>query len=58
GYTDDARSDPSSTVGNAFRLHLFVEALSLQPCNPTRRCRSRAMRGSMRIGNSRAAGLA
>ncbi|KAI0747225.1 Fungalysin metallopeptidase-domain-containing protein [Daedaleopsis nitida] len=35
GFAADARAHPESTAGNAVWLHLFVDALSLQPCNPT-----------------------
>lgn len=35
GFAADARTHPESDAGNAVWLHLFVDALSLQPCNPT-----------------------
>ena len=35
GYASDARTNPSSTAGNSVFLHLFIDALALQPCNPT-----------------------
>ncbi|KAI0634676.1 Fungalysin metallopeptidase-domain-containing protein [Trametes polyzona] len=35
GYSSTARTDPSGTAGNVVFLHLFIDALSLQPCNPT-----------------------
>ena len=35
GYDADARTTPSSTAGNSVFLHLFIDALPLQPCNPT-----------------------
>jgi hypothetical protein len=38
GFDAKARSDPTSTKGNAIWLHLMMDALALQPCNPTRKC--------------------
>lgn len=35
GFAADARTNPSSSAGNAIYLHLFIDALALQPCNPT-----------------------
>ncbi|KAI0363435.1 hypothetical protein BV20DRAFT_958322 [Pilatotrama ljubarskyi] len=35
GFSSTARTDPSGTAGNVVYLHLFIDALSLQPCNPT-----------------------
>ncbi|TFY63997.1 hypothetical protein EVG20_g6103 [Dentipellis fragilis] len=35
GFSTTARTDPSGTEGNVVFLHLFIDALSLQPCNPT-----------------------
>jgi len=35
GWSDTARTDPTSTAGNAVFLHLFLDALQLQPCSPT-----------------------
>ncbi|KII83791.1 hypothetical protein PLICRDRAFT_58243 [Plicaturopsis crispa FD-325 SS-3] len=35
GFDADAPTTPSSTAGNAVYLHLFIDALPLQPCNPT-----------------------
>ncbi|KAF9555076.1 hypothetical protein CPC08DRAFT_147139 [Agrocybe pediades] len=35
GFAADAKTNPSSTAGNAVYLHLFLDALRLQPCNPT-----------------------
>nr|VWO94070.1 Extracellular metalloproteinase 5 (EC (Fungalysin MEP5) [Ganoderma boninense] len=35
GYSDTAMTDPSTTGGNTVYLHLFLDALPLQPCNPT-----------------------
>ncbi|PFH47286.1 hypothetical protein AMATHDRAFT_152535 [Amanita thiersii Skay4041] len=35
GFSTTARTDPSGTAGNVVHLHLFLDALLLQPCNPT-----------------------
>jgi extracellular elastinolytic metalloproteinase len=35
GFDAAARTTPTSTAGNAVFLHLFLDALLLQPCNPT-----------------------
>ncbi|KAK0482162.1 Fungalysin metallopeptidase-domain-containing protein [Armillaria luteobubalina] len=35
GFSSTAVDDPSGTEGNIVWLHLFIDALSLQPCNPT-----------------------
>ncbi|KAK0219279.1 putative extracellular elastinolytic metallo proteinase precursor [Armillaria nabsnona] len=35
GFFSTAMDDPSGTEGNIVWLHLFIDALSLQPCNPT-----------------------
>lgn len=35
GYSNTARTDASGTAGNNIFLHLFIDALALQPCNPT-----------------------
>ncbi|KAK0184108.1 Fungalysin metallopeptidase-domain-containing protein [Armillaria mellea] len=35
GFSSAAMDDPSGTEGNIVYLHLFIDALSLQPCNPT-----------------------
>ncbi|KAG5638544.1 hypothetical protein H0H81_012045 [Sphagnurus paluster] len=35
GWSDSARTNPEGTEGNIVYLHLFLDALSLQPCNPT-----------------------
>ncbi|EIW51569.1 uncharacterized protein TRAVEDRAFT_176097 [Trametes versicolor FP-101664 SS1] len=35
GFSTTARTDPTGTAGNVVFLHLFIDALSLQPCNPT-----------------------
>jgi extracellular elastinolytic metalloproteinase len=35
GWSATAKTDPTSTAGNAVFLHLFLDALALQPCNPT-----------------------
>ncbi|KAJ8482472.1 hypothetical protein ONZ45_g14935 [Pleurotus djamor] len=34
GFSDTARTDPTSSAGNVVFLHLFIDALALQPCNP------------------------
>jgi len=36
GYNEGAFTSPDGTEGNVQYLHLFIDALSLQPCNPTR----------------------
>ena len=35
GFSSTARTDPSSTAGNSVFMHLFLDSLALQPCNPT-----------------------
>ncbi|KAF8067459.1 Fungalysin metallopeptidase-domain-containing protein [Lyophyllum atratum] len=35
GWSATARTDPAGTQGNVVFLHLFLDALALQPCNPT-----------------------
>ncbi|PIL32515.1 hypothetical protein GSI_05218 [Ganoderma sinense ZZ0214-1] len=35
GYSATARTDPTTTGGNVVYLHLFLDALAIQPCNPT-----------------------
>ncbi|KAJ6537031.1 Fungalysin metallopeptidase-domain-containing protein [Mycena capillaripes] len=35
GFSATAPIDPTSTAGNAVYLHLFIDALPLQPCEPT-----------------------
>jgi extracellular elastinolytic metalloproteinase len=35
GYSATAKTDPSGTAGNVVFLHLFIDALVLQPCNLT-----------------------
>ncbi|KAI0797286.1 Fungalysin metallopeptidase-domain-containing protein [Irpex lacteus] len=35
GFSATAHTDPTTTGGNTVFLHLFIDALSLQPCNPT-----------------------
>ncbi|KAJ7280044.1 Fungalysin metallopeptidase-domain-containing protein [Mycena rebaudengoi] len=34
GFSKTARTDPSGTEGNVVFLHLFIDALALQPCQP------------------------
>ncbi|KAF5312513.1 hypothetical protein D9619_002331 [Psilocybe cf. subviscida] len=35
GFSDTARTNPDGTEGNIVYMHLFLDALRLQPCNPT-----------------------
>ncbi|KAF8886738.1 Fungalysin metallopeptidase-domain-containing protein [Infundibulicybe gibba] len=35
GWSATSHTNPSGTEGNIVFLHLFIDALSLQPCNPT-----------------------
>ncbi|TFK72838.1 hypothetical protein BDN72DRAFT_855212 [Pluteus cervinus] len=35
GWSASARTNPDGTEGNIVWLHLFLDALALQPCNPT-----------------------
>ena len=35
GFTPDAKTQPDGTEGNVVWLHLFIDALAIQPCNPT-----------------------
>jgi len=35
GWSATARTNPDGTEGNIVYLHLFLDALRLQPCNPT-----------------------
>lgn len=35
GFSTTAKTDPSGSEGNVVWLHLFIDALALQPCNPT-----------------------
>lgn len=35
GFSATARTNPGGTEGNIVFLHLFIDALPLQPCNPT-----------------------
>lgn len=35
GFSTTARTNPGGTEGNIVFLHLFIDALALQPCNPT-----------------------
>jgi hypothetical protein len=35
GWDAAARTDPTLKTGNAVFLHLFLDSLLLQPCNPT-----------------------
>ncbi|KAJ8694156.1 hypothetical protein PTI98_009088 [Pleurotus ostreatus] len=36
GFSATAGTNPAGTAGNVVFLHLFIAALALQPCNPTR----------------------
>ena len=43
GFNASVGTQPDGTEGNIVYLHLFIDALSLQPCNPTSKslpCRS------------------
>ncbi|KIK00269.1 hypothetical protein K443DRAFT_132713 [Laccaria amethystina LaAM-08-1] len=35
GFSTTAKTNPDGTQGNVMFLHLFLDALCLQPCNPT-----------------------
>ena len=35
GWSATAKTNPDGTEGNIVYLHLFLDALRLQPCNPT-----------------------
>jgi hypothetical protein len=35
GFSSSARTNPNGTEGNIKFLHLFIDSLALQPCNPT-----------------------
>ena len=35
GWSATSKTDPSGTAGNVVFLHLFIDALAIQPCNPT-----------------------
>ena len=35
GFSADAQTNPAGTGGNVVFLHLFIDGLALQPCNPT-----------------------
>ncbi|KAG6873512.1 hypothetical protein C0995_014780 [Termitomyces sp. Mi166 len=35
GFSTTARTTPGGTEGNIVFLHLFIDALALQPCNPS-----------------------
>lgn len=35
GWSETARTDPTGSEGNVVFLHLLIDALALQPCNPT-----------------------
>ncbi|TRM62266.1 peptidase M36, partial [Schizophyllum amplum] len=35
GWAEDFKTNPDSDSGNVVYMHLFIDALALQPCNPT-----------------------
>ncbi|KAG6853257.1 hypothetical protein C0991_005670 [Blastosporella zonata] len=35
GFSSEALTNPDTTEGNVVFMHLFLDALLLQPCNPT-----------------------
>ncbi|KAF8162125.1 Fungalysin metallopeptidase-domain-containing protein, partial [Pholiota molesta] len=35
GWSATARTDPTTSEGNVVFLHLFIDSLAIQPCNPT-----------------------
>jgi extracellular elastinolytic metalloproteinase len=35
GFNADAATNPDGTEGNVVFMHLMIDALALQPCNPT-----------------------
>ncbi|KAF8952907.1 Fungalysin metallopeptidase-domain-containing protein [Flammula alnicola] len=35
GFSATARTDPTTSEGNVVFLHLFIDSLAIQPCNPT-----------------------
>ncbi|KAF8886751.1 Fungalysin metallopeptidase-domain-containing protein [Infundibulicybe gibba] len=35
GFSVNAKTDPTTSEGNVVFLHLFIDALPIQPCNPT-----------------------
>ena len=35
GFSENAKANPDQDGGNVVYLHLFLDALALQPCNPT-----------------------
>lgn len=35
GFSADAQTNPDATGGNVIFMHLLLDALLLQPCNPT-----------------------
>ncbi len=35
GWSATARTDPTTSEGNVVFMHLFIDSLPLQPCNPT-----------------------
>ena len=57
GWSETARTDPTGSEGNVVFLHLLIDALALQPCNPTCMCLnlSRFVFWSLAVLNARAA---
>ncbi|KAF8886770.1 Fungalysin metallopeptidase-domain-containing protein [Infundibulicybe gibba] len=35
GFSENAKTDPTTSEGNVVFMHLFIDALLIQPCNPT-----------------------
>jgi extracellular elastinolytic metalloproteinase len=35
GYSETAKTNPDGPEGNVVWFHIFIDALSIQPCNPT-----------------------
>ncbi|KAF9556787.1 hypothetical protein CPC08DRAFT_75227 [Agrocybe pediades] len=35
GWSANARTDPTTSEGNVVFMHLFIDSLPIQPCNPT-----------------------
>ncbi|KAI0318139.1 metalloprotease [Amylostereum chailletii] len=35
GFDTNALFDPTSSAGNAVYMHIFIDSLAIQPCNPT-----------------------
>ena len=52
GWSATARTNPDGNEGNIVWLHLFVDALGLQPCNPTCAYQSTLIYAMLRINPS------